>query len=629
MNKIALILIIFISGMLNGTGQDIHLIPYPAEVKLLPGRFTLKGSVTIGYNKPEAGPLAEDLARRLSLPTGLNITAKSGSVGAVRLILNDIPDQRIGNEGYALEAGTGLVLLKANQPAGLFYGIQTLLKLFPGEIESKTVTTTNWSVPGLTITDYPRFGWRGLMLDVSRHFFSKEDVKKYIDQMVKYKFNTLHLHLTDDNGWRIEIKSLPRLTEVGAWRVARAGHFGERADPKPGEPGTYGGFYTQDDIREMVKYASDRFVTLVPEIDLPGHSMALLSAYPELSCRKDQNTNVNPGTNFAEWYGNGTFKMNIENTVNPADEKVYAYLEKIFTEVASLFPGPYIHVGGDECYKGYWAQDEGCKALMKKLDIRHVEDLQGYFMGRLEQILKTKGKKLLGWDEILEGGISPEATVMSWRGQKGGIEAAQMGHNVVMTPNSFAYIDFQQGEPTIEPPVYASLRLKKCYGFDPVPPGVDPKFILGGQGNLWTEQIPTLRHAEYMTWPRAWALSEVFWSPESGKNWDSFISRVEDHFGRSDMAGINYSKAIYDPVINFIKKGGKLWMEMETEAPGLDLFYTMDDTMPDGNAGKYSKLVEVPDGPVTLRVISWRNGKPIGHLITLNPAEIKKRTVTH
>lgn len=352
--------------------------------------------------------------------------------------------------------------------------------------------------------------------------------------------------------------------------------------------------------------------------------MAALAAYPELSCTKTPVT-VNPGTPFSEWYGNGTFKMKVENTLNPSDENVYVFLDKVFTEVAALFPNPYIHVGGDECYKGYWANDPGCQALMKQLNIRHVEDLQGYFMGRVEKILTAKGKKLLGWDEILEGGISPGATVMSWRGIKGGIEAAHAGHNVVMTPSTFAYLDYNQGDPTIDPPIYANLRTQKSYSFEPVPDGVDAKYILGGQGNLWTEQIPTLRYAEYMTYPRAWALSEVYWSPKEVKNWPNFVQRMESHFERADVAQVNYSRAIYDPIIRTTMKEGKLHLELVGEIPGLDMYYTIDDTMPDQFSTKYSQPVDLPDGPITLRVATYRAGKPIGHLITLKRDDLQKR----
>jgi hexosaminidase len=294
--------------------------------------------------------------------------------------------------------------------------------------------------------------------------------------------------------------------------------------------------------------------------------------------------------------------------------------------VAALFPNQYIHVGGDECYKGFWAQDEGCQALMKKLKIRHVEDLQGYFMNRIEVILKSKGKKLLGWDEILEGGISPEATLMSWRGIKYGIEAAKMEHDVVMTPTTFAYIDYCQGDPTVDPPIYANLRLKKCYSFEPVPEGVNPKYILGGQANLWTEHIPTLRKAEYMTYPRCWALSEVYWSPKDSKNWDNFVKRVEFQFDRADIAQVNYSRAMYDVIVKSSVNQGKLFLILESEISGLDIYYTIDDSMPDNFSPKYNQPVEMPDNSFFVRIIAYRNGKPIGHMITLSREELKNRS---
>lgn len=602
----------------------IQLIPQPVSVQPQTGLFTLTKTTSIEYNQAEARVVADLLSQRLNKPTGFVLAAKQGKAGKIQLNLNPTPNTQLGDEGYTLDASAKGVVITANRPAGLFYGMQTLTQLLPKEIESQAAVAKTWSLPAVKITDYPRFGWRGIMLDVSRNFFTKEEVKQYIDQLAKLKFNTLHWHLTDDNGWRIEIKSLPKLTQVGAWRVARAGHFGDRAEPKPGEPTPAGGFYSQDDIREVVAYAQARNVTIVPEIDVPGHSMAALAAYPELSCTKQQ-VSVNPGTAFSEWYGNGTFKMKVENTLNPSDENVYAFLDKVFTEVAALFPNPYIHVGGDECYKGYWANDPGCQALMKQLNIRHVEDLQGYFMNRVEKILTAKGKKLLGWDEILEGGISPGATVMSWRGIKGGIEAAQAGHNVVMTPTTFAYLDYTQGDPSVDPPIYASLRAQKCYSFDPVPDGVDAKYILGGQGNLWTEQIPTLRYAEYMTYPRGWALSEVFWSPKAVKNWANFVERMETHFDRADVAQVNYSKAIYDAIVRTSMKDGKLRLELASEAPNLDIYYTIDDTMPDQFSTKYTQLVDLPDGPITLRVITYRAGKPIGHLITLTRDALQRR----
>lgn len=618
----AALLLLFLGSTMTYAQQPIHLIPQPVDVQLQAGVFTLTKATTVGYNKPGGHVVADMLVDRLNPPTGFSLRSASAGKATIQFNLNDTPNPRLGKEGYTLLVSAKGIVVTANEPAGLFYGMQSLCQLLPKEIERKSVTTAAWRIPAVQITDYPRFGWRGIMLDVSRHFFSKDDVKRYIDQLSKLKFNTFHWHLTDDNGWRIEIKSLPKLTEVGAWRVERAGHFGDRKDPKPGEAASYGGFYTQNDIKEIIKFAQDRNVTIVPEIDVPGHSMAALAAYPELSCTKTP-VSVNPGTAFSEWYGNGTFKMLIENTLNPSDEKVYDFLDKVFTEVAALFPNPYIHVGGDECYKGYWAQDPGCQALMKKLNIRHVEDLQGYFMGRVEKILKAKGKKLLGWDEILEGGISADATVMSWRGIKGGIEAAQSGHDVVMTPSTFAYIDYQQSD--IDPPIYASLRTKKSYSFEPVPDGVDSKYILGGQANLWTEQIPTLRYAEYMTYPRGWALADVYWSPKESKNWNLFVPRMEAHFDRADVAGINYSRAVYDAIVTTSSKNGKLVLTLDSEVPGLDIFYTIDDTMPDALSTKYSQPVELPDGPITLRVITYRAGKPIGHLLILSRDALQRR----
>jgi len=629
MKKLVLLGLLFSVAIVYGQKPAIHLIPQPVELQQSEGMFLLTNTSTIGFDSQECRKTAEMLAQKLNHSTGFVFSPQQQTESSIQFNLTKVPVSQLGKEGYTLVSTTKGVVITANQTAGLFYGMQTLLQLLPKEIVSKTPVTMTWSVPIVKITDFPRFGWRGIMLDVSRNFFTKDEVKLYIDQIAEYKYNTFHWHLTDDNGWRIEIKSLPRLTEVGAWRVARYGQFGERTAPKQGEAAKTGGFYTQADIKEIIQYAMDRNVTIVPEIDVPGHSMAAIAAYPELSCTKDPNTKVNPGSSFSEWYDNGTFKMLIDNTLNPSDEKVYEFLDKVFTEISVLFPNPYIHVGGDECYKGFWTKDPGCQALMKKRNMTKPVELQSYFMKRVETILKAKGKKMIGWDEILEGGLAPEATVMSWRGIKGGIEAAKMGHDVVMTPTTFAYLDYQQGDNTVEPEMYANLRLSKCYSYEPVPEGVDAKYILGGQGNLWTEQIVTLRHAEYMTWPRGWALAEDFWSPEGSKNWAGFIARVENQFQRSEIEGVNYSSAIYDAVINATGKAGKITLGIESEVQGLDIFYTLDGSMPGIYSLKYTKPVDVPEGPVTVRVATFRNGRQIGHLITLKPEDLKKRLRTN
>jgi hexosaminidase len=608
----------------------------PAPVSYQGGQamfmFTANTKVVLLNPNPEVEQIAQLLASTFSTQYQKMEVLKTATLPpnerVISLELNKTPDKVLGNEGYVLEVLENQIKMTANKPAGLFYAMQSLRQMLPPMVENKEMGLPYAPIMGCKITDYPRFGWRGLMLDVSRHFFSKDEVKQYIDMMARYKFNILHWHLTDDNGWRIEIKSLPKLTEVGAWRVERAGHYGERPDPKPDEKATYGGFYTQEDIKEVVKYAAERQIAIVPEIDVPGHSMAALAAYPELSCRKETKY-VNPGTKFSEWYGNGTFKMLIENTLNPADEKVYEFLDKVFGEVAKLFPHRYIHIGGDESYHGYWEEDKGCQELMKKKNLKNGHELQSYFMKRLEKIILSKGKKMMGWDEILEGGLAPEAAVMSWRGMKGGIEAAKQGHEVVMTPTQFCYLDYTQGDRSVEFPIYSSLSLRKTYEFEPLPMSdsvkIDNRLILGGQGNLWTEQIPTLRHAFYMTYPRAFAIAERLWSENNRTDWNDFTARVENHFQRFDSGKISISKAIYDPVVKVYKNGDKLMCELKSEIEGTEIFYTMNDTFPDNFSTKYTQAFEVPVGDVTLKVINYRSDRPIGRELTIKRDELLRR----
>ena len=531
----------------------------------------------------------------------------------IEISLNSIADESIGKEGYSLKIRQNKVELKANNVIGVFYALQSLDQLFDFNAKSNG----NVVLPACTITDFPRFGWRGLMLDVSRHFFSTSDVKKYIDWMSKYKFNVLHWHLSDDNGWRIEIKALPKLTEIGAWRVERFGAFGNREAPSEGEATAYGGFYTQEEIKDILQYAAKRQITIVPEIDIPGHSMALLAAYPELSTLKEPKM-VNPGSSFADWHGDGTFTMKIENSLNPSDEKVYAILDTIFGEVAALFPGQYIHIGGDECYHGFWEKDPGCVALMQKENLKDAKELQSYFIKKVVNIITSKGKKAIGWDEILYGGLADGAAIMSWRGTKGGIEASKAGHEVVMSPNSFAYLDYTQGDPSVEVPVYAKLSLKKSYEFEPTPEGVDPKYILGGQGNLWTEKIPTIEHAFYMTYPRALAIIESVWSPSEKKEWNNFSTRLETHFNRFETAGKPISKAVYDPIVIVKKQDGKMMCTLSNDLSNVDIYYTIDGTFPAQYSTKYTQPFEIPKGDITLRAVSYRNGKPIGRTLTIS-----------
>ena len=608
--------------------HHIAIIPEPVSVTQNEGEFVLPKYIVV--SSPAGPEMKETIAalKGISVPTGIHVSISGNAPNAtIRLVLNKTADTVIGNEGYYLSTGKKGVVIRANKPAGLFYGVQTLLQLLPKEIVSaKHVEGVNWDIPYVDITDYPRFKWRGLMFDVARHFFTKAEVEQYIDHMSKYKYNLLHLHLTDDEGWRIEIKSLPRLTTVGAYNVKKVGYFGNFPAPKPDEPRNYGGFYTQDDIREIVAYAKARFMDILPEIDVPGHSLAAVVAYPELSCTPGaDHYQVRSGEQFMNFTKDG-IKAGVDNTLCPANPKVYVFLDKVLTEVAKLFPFGYIHMGGDECAKNFWEKSDSVKALMQREGLKTQEEVQAYFEKKVEKIVESKGKKFLGWDEILEGGLAPDAIVMSWRGMKGGIEAAKMGHEVVMSPTDFAYLDYMQADPIVEPRVYATLRLSKAYKFDPVPDSVNSKLIIGGQANLWTEQVYNVRHLEYMTWPRAFAISEDLWSPKSKKNWDDFFGRVEKHFDRFNVAEIKYAPSVYDPIFTVhAMPDSTLQVTLETEVKGLDIHYSFDNSYPDNFYPKYTSSLLVPKEAFQLRVITYRDGKPVGRMLTITQEELKKR----
>ncbi|HNA92527.1 MAG TPA: family 20 glycosylhydrolase [Chitinophagaceae bacterium] len=607
----------------------LSLIPQPVSIVQTKGSLVLPHQLSI-YTDNNAE--VNRIANSLSLQLASNfykvkvVPGKKPLAKAIHLYL--VSDKSIPADGYRLKITATGVSLSANSPSGIFFGVQTLLQLFPKEIVNKDGHTSvkQWSLPLVSIEDHPRFGWRGLMLDVTRHFFTVAQVKDYIDQMVKYKFNMLHLHLTDDQGWRIEIKSLPKLTEVGAWRVERTGTFGTFPKPQPGEKPTYGGFYTHEDIKELVKYAADRFVNILPEIDVPGHSLAALASYPDLSCTPGEYY-VSPGDRFMVWPGGGQhFYGLIDNTLCPANEKVYEFLDKVFTEVAQLFPFQYIHMGGDETARNFWEKDEQIKALMKKENLKNLDEVQSYFVKRVEKIINSKGKKMIGWDEILQGGLAPNAAVMSWRGMSGGIEAAKSGHEVVMSPTDFVYIDYMQGDASIEPPVYSTLRLKKTYSFEPLPEGVNEKLIRGGQANLWTEQVYNMRHAQYMTWPRALAVAEVLWSPKEKRNWNGFVPRVEKQFERMDAAQVKYAPSLYDPIITVSKKdSATIIVTMDTEVEGLTIHYSFDNSFPDNFYQAYKAPLTVPNESAALKLVTYKGNKLTGRQMVITMAELKKR----
>jgi hexosaminidase len=604
----AAILAFSISSALSATPPTIHIIPEPVSVTAKPGHFTLTSSTTIVIEGDSLAQTAAWLAGKLHI--------QQGKGGKQRIILKITPGQTGKREGYTLEVTTTTVRIGANSAAGVFYGLQTLFQLIP----AGGLAESNTEIPCAEITDYPRFAWRGLMLDVSRHFFTKEEVEHYIDDMIRYKYNVLHLHLSDDNGWRIEIKSLPALTQHGAWRVSRTGRWGEYPPAQVGELTPSGGFYTQDDMREIIAYAAQHYVTILPEIDIPAHSLALISSYPNLSCTQLAYA-VNPGARGP---------VREDNALCIGNDSVFQVLDKILTEIAALFPNPYIHIGGDEAYKGFWSTCPKCTKRMKDEHLNNVDELQSYFVKRIEKMLKDKGKKMIGWDEILEGGLAPEATVMSWRGMSGGVTAARMGHAVVMTPWDYTYLDLYQGENAVEPPTYGICRLKDSYTYEPVPDSIDEKLILGGQGNLWSESVSTFRHAEYMTWPRGLALAEVYWSPRSARNWDDFTKRMEMEFQRMDADHVKYARSAFNVILQpkKIPGGGNndFAITMATEISGLDIYYTFDDTNPDNTYPKYDGTpVKFPVGAAQINVITYRDGHPIGQQVNVKKDDLAKR----
>ena len=607
---------VFFSFSLLAGERQVSIIPVPSSVVPGEGEYLLRsGKVACVPFNDELKGIVRYLNHKIEPASGISFTPVASGKTPVRLEL--LADQGLGKEGYRLSVGKKGIVIVAEAPAGLFYGVQSLLQLLPPEVKSRErAGQVEWTVPCVEVKDVPRFGWRGMMLDVSRHYFNKEEVKQFIDEIAEYKMNVFHWHLTDDQGWRIEIKSLPELTRKGAMRADRVGDWWTREPQQPGEPTTYGGFYTQEDIREVVEYARERYITIMPEVDVPGHSLAFLVAYPELACFKAPEY-INVGNKF---YGID------ENSLCAGNDKTFEYLEKVFSEVAALFPSSYIHVGGDECFKGFWMKCPKCRERMKQEGLKDVHELQSYFIRRMEKILKAKGKRLVGWDEIHDGGLAPEANVMSWRGTQGGIQAAQQGHHVIMTPNNHCYLDLYQGEPTVEPATYSMCRLSDSYAFRPVPQGVDSTFILGGQGNLWAESIPTFRHVEYMAWPRGWALAEVLWSPEKSRNWNDFIRRVEDHFGRADNAGINYARSMYNAIITPYRNGaGEVEIELTTELDGLDIYYTFDNTNVDTFSAKYVSPLSIPRNATWLIVRTFREGKPVGQQIAIEAKELVKR----
>lgn len=517
------------------SGQPTGVIPRPVRFSAGAGEaFVVEpGRTLIVTTDPSLRPVGQFLSDALAPAMGGALAVVDGPAeGAIRLRLD--PSLKLNDEGYRLSATAAGVDIAARTPAGAFYGVQTLRQLLPAGAFSRTRQNgVRWTVPAVEIDDEPRYAWRGLMLDVSRHFFDVDDVKRFIDLLAMHKFNTFHWHLVDDQGWRIEIRKYPKLTQVGAWRSG----IGFGLDPKHGEAwaadGRYGGFFTQAQVREVVAYAAARHITVVPEIEMPGHSTAALAAYPELSCSggpftTELNAGVHPGVFCAS---------------NPA---VDAFIRDVLDEVLELFPGRFIHVGGDEVPKDPWKKCPRCQAYIKERGLKDEHELQSDFIRRADRYLAGRGRRLVGWDEILEGGLAEGATVMSWRGTDGGVAAARAGHDVVMSPNAYWYLDHYQAPKETQPKAIGGFSpLEKVYSFDPIVPelsAAEAKHVLGGQGNIWTEYMPNYRHVEYMAYPRACAIAEALWTPKDGRDFADFSARLRQHLARLDAMGTNYFK---------------------------------------------------------------------------------------
>jgi hexosaminidase len=593
----------------NKTLLPVNIIPAPLSMVEEGGFYQINAETKIlaEAGNAEIKNVADYFADQFKRASGIVLQSdefKDGESGKGIIFKLLKTADSLGKEGYLLTVDKKKIILSAVTADGLFRGVQTIFQLLPPEIYSETVKENiQWNVPGVKIYDKPRYAWRGMHLDVSRHFFPKEFVKRYIDLIAMHKMNVFHWHLTDDNGWRIQIDKYPKLTEISAWHVDREHQPWDQVDkPKPGEKATIGGFYTKDEVREIVAYAAQRHITVLPEIEMPGHSSEVLAAYPELSCKG--------GTFYVE---PGTYWPNLD-ILCAGNDQTFEFIEGVLDEVVELFPGPYIHIGGDEADKTRWIACKKCQSRIKTGNMKDEAELQSWFITRVEKYLNDKGKRMIGWDEILEGGLAPEATVMSWRGFEGGIEAARMGHDVVMSPGTHCYFDHYQANPDFEPRAIGGFTtLKKVYSFDPTPTELtaeEAKHVLGGQANLWSEFISTPKHAEYMSSSRMTALAEALWSPKENLNWDSFRQRINEQFKRYDVMGVNYSKGSF--AVNFDLKFDNQKQEfavnLTTEQLNPEIHFTLDGTAPSITSPVYSATLVI-NKTTTISAAIFVNGE--------------------
>jgi hexosaminidase len=579
------------------------LLPWPARVEAGHGRYVVHdGAKLDAAGGDEAGAIARGFAARIAGDRGLRLDVAPGDVRDAGIVFALRPDDASlpEGEGYRLVVDATHVELTAREARGLFRGSTTLWQLLTPTMAPATAI----DVPAVRIEDHPRFAWRGAMLDSARHFQPPEFVKRFIDEIALAKLDVLHWHLTDDQGWRIEIKRHPRLTEIGAWRRP-AGAAGTDAD---GKPVRYGGFYTQDEIRDIVRHAAERYVTIVPEIDMPGHMQAAIAAYPELGASRDEPV-VSP-----DW--------GVHSYLLAVDETTIAFMQDVLDEVVDLFPSTYIHIGGDEAVKDQWKASPAVQARMRELGLADENALQGWFIARMQRHLAARGRKLIGWDEILEGGVPTDAAVMSWRGTKGGIEAANAGHRVVMAPSPDLYLDHLQSDAADEPSGRPDLRtLADIYAFDATA-GMDASAagrVLGAQANLWTEHMRTTAMVEHAAFPRLAALAETLWSPRESRDWRGFITRLVPQMERWRAHGIAAARSAFEVRFSDTPQGVVL-----SNQAGLPMRYTLDGSEPNAQAERYAGALAVPAG-ATVRAAAWLEGRRIGPVASREPGAQRRR----
>lgn len=589
-----------------------QIIPQPTSIQMGKGSFTLGPSTVIVYYTANVDmqKTVLYLAEKLRTGTGLPLKIVDATTDMPKkdyIFLNYIRDEQLDMEGYNLEVKPDRVYLEANNDPGFFYAVQTLLQLLPADVYKTTPAHTGpWTIPSVTIVDSPRYTWRGMMLDASRHFMPKEFVKRFIDYLAMHKMNTFHWHLTDDQGWRVEIKKYPQLTATSAWRVDHEDiHWNSRPAQQPGEEARYGGFYTQDDIREVVKYAEDRYITVIPEIELPGHATAVLAAFPNLSCTGGPFTVIAGGL----WP--------IKDILCAGNDTVFTFLEDVFKEVVPLFPSAIIHIGGDEANKAEWQRCPKCQARIKAEGLKDEAELQSFFIKRVEAMLTRMGKRVIGWDEIIEGGLPPRAAVMSWRGTEGGIHAARTGHDVVMTPTSNCYIDYYQGVPQYEPlGIGGYLPLEQVYSTEPTPDVLtkdEAKHILGVQGNLWSEYLHDGPQVEYMAFPRIAAIAEAGWTAKNLRSWPSFLQRLGTQCERYENLRINLSRTIHTVIIadSFDVAAWRHIVRLSTQVGQGDIRYTLDGTEPGPKSPIYAKPLSITATTV-VTAAAFKDARPLG-----------------